>query len=127
MVFQWRRFRFDLASFVLATSLSWWWIGFHAALVGGLAYMMSGQVASLVSPGHDGKLFVSALFPLTLLVITWGIRDAKQWAWGVLALVVGVFLIYNTVTFSVVQRRPVIGIMRSIGATKQQIFSFRTL
>jgi len=64
-------------------------IGFHAALVGGLAYMMSGQVASLVSPGHDGKLFVSALFPLTLLVITWGIRDAKQWAWGVLALVVG--------------------------------------
>jgi hypothetical protein len=64
-------------------------LGFHAALVGGLAYMMSGQVASLVSPGHDGKLFVSALFPLTLLVITWGVRDAKQWAWGLLALVVG--------------------------------------
>lgn len=64
-------------------------IGFHAALIGGLAYMMSGQVASLVSPGHDGKLFVSALFPVTLLVLTWGIRDAKHWAWGVLALVVG--------------------------------------
>jgi Bacterial membrane protein YfhO len=64
-------------------------IGFHAALVGGIAYMMSGQVASLVSPGHDGKLFVSALLPVTLLVLTWGIRDAKQWAWGVLALVVG--------------------------------------
>jgi hypothetical protein len=64
-------------------------IGFHAALLGGLAYMMSGQVASLVSPGHDGKLFVSALFPLTLLVLVWGIRDAKQWAWGLLALVIG--------------------------------------
>ncbi|MDH5235319.1 MAG: YfhO family protein, partial [Gemmatimonadota bacterium] len=64
-------------------------IGFHAALLGGLAYMMSGQVASLVSPGHDGKLFVSALFPLTLLVLTWGIRDGKRWAWGLLALVVG--------------------------------------
>ncbi len=64
-------------------------LGFHAALVGGVAYMMSGQVASLVSPGHDGKLFVSALFPLTLLVLTCGIRDAKQWAWGVIALVVG--------------------------------------
>ena len=64
-------------------------IGFHAALIGGLAYMMSGQVASLVSPGHDGKLFVSALFPLTLLVLVWGVRDAKQWAWGLLALVVG--------------------------------------
>jgi putative ABC transport system permease protein len=43
-------------------------------------------------------------------------------ALSLLALVVGVFLIYNTVTFSVVQRRPIIGILRSIGATKEQIF-----
>jgi len=43
-------------------------------------------------------------------------------ALSLLALVVGVFLIYNTVTFSVVQRRTVLGIMRSIGATKPQIF-----
>jgi hypothetical protein len=64
-------------------------LGFHAALVGGLAYMMSGQVASLVSPGHDGKLFVSALFPVALLVLTWGIRDGRRAAWGLLALIVG--------------------------------------
>jgi putative ABC transport system permease protein len=44
-------------------------------------------------------------------------------ALSLLALVVGVFLIYNTVTFSVVQRRPVIGILRSVGATRQQIFT----
>jgi putative ABC transport system permease protein len=44
-------------------------------------------------------------------------------ALSLLALVVGVFLIYNTVTFSVVQRRPVIGILRSVGATKRQIFT----
>ncbi|MEZ4580601.1 MAG: hypothetical protein R3A10_02895 [Caldilineaceae bacterium] len=31
---------------------------------------------------------------------------------SLLALVVGVFLIYNTVTFSVVQRRPVLGSLR---------------
>jgi putative ABC transport system permease protein len=43
-------------------------------------------------------------------------------ALSLLALVVGVFLIYNTVTFSVVQRRPMIGILRSIGAGKRQIF-----
>ncbi|MBZ0278633.1 MAG: ABC transporter permease, partial [Anaerolineae bacterium] len=43
-------------------------------------------------------------------------------ALSLLALVVGVFLIYNTVTFSVVQRRPVIGILRSLGATQEQIF-----
>lgn len=44
-------------------------------------------------------------------------------ALSLLALVVGVFLIYNTVTFSVIQRRPLIGIMRSIGATRGQIFT----
>jgi len=44
-------------------------------------------------------------------------------ALSLLALVVGVFLIYNTVTFSVVQRRPVIGILRSLGTTRSQIFT----
>lgn len=44
-------------------------------------------------------------------------------ALSLLALLVGVFLIYNTVTFSVVQRRPVIGILRSLGTTRRQIFS----
>ncbi len=44
-------------------------------------------------------------------------------ALSLLALVVGVFLIYNTVSFSVVQRRPVLGILRSIGATRRQIFA----
>lgn len=45
-------------------------------------------------------------------------------ALSLLAVVVGIFLIYNTVTFSVVQRRPVIGVLRSLGATKNQIFAF---
>lgn len=44
-------------------------------------------------------------------------------ALSLLALVVGVFLIYNTVTFSVIQRRPMIGILRALGATRGQIFS----
>ena len=44
-------------------------------------------------------------------------------ALSLLALVVGVFLIYNTVTFSVIQRRPVIGILRALGATREQIFA----
>jgi putative ABC transport system permease protein len=45
-------------------------------------------------------------------------------ALSLLALVVGVFLIYNTVTFSVIQRRPVIGILRSLGMTRSQVFAF---
>jgi hypothetical protein len=51
--------------------------------------MMSGQIASYVSPGHDGKLFVSALFPLALWIIYRGIRGGRAWSWGAFALVIG--------------------------------------
>lgn len=64
-------------------------IGFWGALVGGLSYLMGGPVASLVSPGHDGKLFVSALLPAALWLLTLAIRRARPWAWGLLALVIG--------------------------------------
>jgi len=43
-------------------------------------------------------------------------------ALSLLALVVGMFLIYNTVTFSVIQRRPLFGILRCLGVTPGQIF-----
>ena len=62
---------------------------FYGSLIGGIAYMMSGQIASYVSPGHDGKLFVSALFPLALWLLYRGIRGGKNWAWGGFALIIG--------------------------------------
>jgi putative ABC transport system permease protein len=43
-------------------------------------------------------------------------------ALSLLALVVGVFLIYNTVTFSVVQRRRLIGTYRALGVTRGEVF-----
>ncbi len=42
-------------------------------------------------------------------------------ALSLLALVVGMFLIYNTVTFSVVERRAVFGTLRLLGATPAQV------
>ncbi len=66
-----------------------WGLGFYPALIGGLAYMMGGPLASYVSPGHDGKLFVSALTPLALWMLVRGMRDGRYWAYGVLALTVG--------------------------------------
>lgn len=42
-------------------------------------------------------------------------------ALSLLALVVGMFLIYNTVNFSVVQRRPMFGVLRSLGVTGDQL------
>lgn len=44
-------------------------------------------------------------------------------ALSLLALIVGVFLIYNTMTFSVVQRRGLFGILRSLGVTRRELFS----
>jgi putative ABC transport system permease protein len=44
-------------------------------------------------------------------------------ALSLLALVVGMFLIYNAMMFAVVQRRTQIGILRTLGATRLQIAS----
>ncbi|MCW5838910.1 MAG: ABC transporter permease [Anaerolineales bacterium] len=43
-------------------------------------------------------------------------------ALSLLGLVVGVFLIYNTVTFSVVQRRQSFGTLRALGVSSREIF-----
>ncbi|HEX9818718.1 MAG TPA: FtsX-like permease family protein [Methylomirabilota bacterium] len=51
---------------------------------------------------------------------------AFQWnltALSLLALVVGMFLIYQTMTFSVVQRRPLIGSLRALGVTRGEVFA----
>jgi putative ABC transport system permease protein len=69
--------------------------------------------ATLITPetGRGALDQMTAAFELNLQALS------------LLALVVGAFLIYNTVTFSVVQRRPIIGILRALGATRSQIFT----
>jgi putative ABC transport system permease protein len=44
-------------------------------------------------------------------------------ALSLLALVVGMFLIYNTMTFSVVQCRPLFGTLRCLGVTRTEVFA----
>ena len=44
-------------------------------------------------------------------------------ALSMLAMVVGLFLIYNTMTFSVVRRRGLFGTLRSLGVTRSQVFA----
>jgi putative ABC transport system permease protein len=43
-------------------------------------------------------------------------------AMSLLALVVGMFLIYNAVSFSVVQRRALLGMLRALGASRRELF-----
>jgi putative ABC transport system permease protein len=44
-------------------------------------------------------------------------------AMSLLALLVGLFLIYNSVSFSVLQRRRLIGVLRALGTTRRQAFT----
>ena len=64
-----------------------------AAVVGGLAYQLTGMITSLVNPGHDGKMFVAALTPLAFLALLRAVRDQRFSWYGVFALVVGLALV----------------------------------
>src|SRR5690606_13032826 len=44
-------------------------------------------------------------------------------AMSLLALLVGVFLIFSAVSFAVVQRRRVIGVLRALGATRSRVLA----
>ena len=44
-------------------------------------------------------------------------------AMSLLALLVGLFLIFNSVSFSVLQRRHLIGVLRGLGVTRKQLFA----
>jgi hypothetical protein len=76
--------------YALLRGLRTGWIG---AVVGGLSYELTGIVASLVRPGHDGKLFVSALAPLAFLALLRAIRLGRLDGYGLLALVVGLCML----------------------------------
>jgi len=78
--------------------------------------------------------FAAALTPAVQLLETTtrimhmtGTAEAFQLnlkALSLLALIVGLFLIYNTFTFTVLQRRQLIGIYRAIGVTRQEVFLY---
>jgi len=74
--------------FLRALKLEW-----GAAFTGGAAYLMSGQIVSLVSPGHDGKLFVSALLPLALYFLYRGVTSSSWRSYVGFGVTVGLALL----------------------------------
>jgi putative ABC transport system permease protein len=44
-------------------------------------------------------------------------------AMSLLSLLVGMFLVYNTMTFSVLQRRHLVGTLRALGVTRKEVFA----
>ena len=82
-----------LAGFAMYLFLRALRMGWAAAVVGGLAYELTGIVASLVKPGHDGKLFVSALAPLVFLSLLRAIRGRDPAGYALFALLVGLCIL----------------------------------
>jgi hypothetical protein len=74
-----------IAAYALLRALGTSWTG---AVVGGVGYELSGILASLVNPGHDGKLYLSALAPLAFLGLLLAIRHGRIWGYGLFAAVV---------------------------------------
>ncbi|MGD9050148.1 MAG: FtsX-like permease family protein, partial [Anaerolineae bacterium] len=90
----------------------------------------------LILPGDEGEYAgeLRALLPTGVQIVGVDARAGtiqemtaafrlNLLALSLLALVVGLFLIYNTMTFSVVQRRPLFGTLRCLGVTRREIFA----
>ena len=87
----------------------------------------------LILPDNFDSALLSKELPPGALLVTSELRTSQVaemtaafqvnlTALSLLALLVGIFLIYNAMTFSVVQRRPLFGTLRSIGYTREQVF-----
>jgi hypothetical protein len=84
--------------YVLAGMFLYWllrllsvsWLG---AVTGATAYQLSGVVVSLMSPGHDGKLFVTAMLPLMLIGLVLAMRHRRPEGHALLGLAVGLALL----------------------------------
>ena len=68
-------------------------VSWGGAVAGGLAYELTGIVASMVHPGHDGKLYAAALAPLLFLTLVRAIRDGRSSWFALTALAVGLVLL----------------------------------
>jgi len=82
-----------LAGFALYLLLRMLNFSWTAAITGGTAYQLSGVVVSLVSPGHDGKLFVTSLLPVMMIGLVLGIRRRRWEGFALSGLAVGLALL----------------------------------
>ncbi len=97
---------------------------------------MAGRLShvDLILPPGAGPDLLRAALPSGVLLAEAGARQrtAREMTrafrlnltgLSLLALLCGLFLIYNAVTFSVVQRRALFGTLRALGVTRRQVFA----
>jgi len=64
-----------------------------ASTLGGLAYLLAPFLVTLVYPGHDGKLFVTALTPLLFWTVEESLSGARWWPFAAMAATVALVLL----------------------------------
>jgi hypothetical protein len=64
-----------------------------AALLAGLAYLMAPFMVTLVYPGHDGKLFVTALTPLLFWAVEGAMVRGRLVTFAGMSLVIGLVIL----------------------------------
>lgn len=101
-----------------------------AAVTGRNGYI---DYVNTIMPDEESEKYITSLLPEGYSIERSSARSrtAEQMleaftinltALSLLALIVGIFLIYNSISFSVVQRKQQTGILRCIGVTSQEIF-----
>jgi putative ABC transport system permease protein len=83
-------------------------------------HALQGKLKSLLPPGT--QLLSAAGRTRSLAQMSTAFMTNLS-AMSLLALLVGLFLIYNSVSFAVLQRRGLIGVLRALGVTRQQVIS----
>jgi len=100
---------------------------------------MEGKLAfidMIIAPGKEGDVLLHKMtkaLPESVKIVNAASRSRAMddmtkafrtnlKAMSFLALLVGAFLIYNTMTFSILQRRQLIGSLRILGVTKEALF-----
>jgi membrane protein YfhO len=84
--------------YILAGLFTYWLlrrlhVSWTGSVIGGLAYELSGLMASYPSPGHDGKLFASTALPLACLALVMALRDKRWEGYALLAGAVALALL----------------------------------
>lgn len=64
-----------------------------ASTLAAVGYMFAAYFISQVAPGHDGKMFVTALFPLTMMLIELGFRRQPLLYFSLLGLTIGIIIL----------------------------------
>jgi hypothetical protein len=64
-----------------------------ASTLSGASYMFAALIVSWVAPGHDGKIFVAALFPLTILFLDRAFEKKPLLNFSLLGLTIGFIIL----------------------------------